>query len=258
MQCIQQLQERRTARREHQLYLQKQRQKRHRERQRQKEQDCEERVKELKSQTERLMLYRMFLSRKQQMFASPRLIQLRGLTVEIFGDYFQYGVDPQKAEHYAKQVAFLQYHFSSQSLLYCPSDGAAGKRGQNAILEILQQGRRFTSLHDEFKATPHSVKQHDAEGTVFSMVQDIVLTITQRAIQALYPHMLYNQAFMRKVIPKQLKFQVISTIPFAENMNTVETIHIEHQLPRAWCQLLQDPKLAFSVTGFERGLGEMR
>ena len=92
--------------RERKLYMQKKRQQRHRDRQRQLEMLCEKRVRDLHAQNVRLVLYQRFLKQMRSL-ELPHLMQLRGLVVELYGDYFRYGVDAHDENYYEKQIAFM-------------------------------------------------------------------------------------------------------------------------------------------------------
>lgn len=221
--------------RERKLYMQKKRQQRHRDRQRQLEMLCEKRVRDLHAQNVRLVLYQRFLKQMRSL-ELPHLMQLRGLVVELYGDYFRYGVDAHDENYYEKQIAFMELHFSRECILHCPTR----TRGYYGLIEQLKV---YTDLYDRFEAITQSVERYDATGSIYSLSQKVRVTVTKRAIGTIYPHMMYDREFMKKALDKVLVFHYNLVLRFREGTSTIEAVHIDHQIPEAWCNLLQDSLL---------------
>lgn len=97
--------------------LTRERQKRFRERQRERHTDMVNRMAELRQQIERLTLYLTAVA-DRTVLRPDRKTAVCSAILELYVDYFHFGVDPSDSAMYAKQTQFLAIHFQqSESIL---------------------------------------------------------------------------------------------------------------------------------------------
>lgn len=194
-------------------------------------------TEKIKKSILRLSLY-LGLIAQGTLLRPSRNRMLRGLILELYSDYFQFGVDSSDQLSYDKQEAFLSSVVSNQ-LAIVPG----GDKGYKPMLE---QIRMYTMLHAEIMIRPIGVKCVDRDGDIFVMTAEVSLVINHQTISILYPHMLYNPEFMRKAVGKVLKFVSSSTVIFSQD-NQMLSYRPEQPFVQAWYNLLGDLDLTAKV-----------
>lgn len=160
--------------------------------------------------------------------------------MELYSDYFQFGVDPKEIQTFAKQDRFLSFSFSSG---FISELNPAARRGYKALLD---QWIMYTMLHEHVNVKTISIESVHPDKDVFLLTQIASLTISHRSIAILYPHMLHNLDFMDKVVGKQLTFQTRQRALFDSNHQIV-SLQPEHSLAQGWNAILNDPVMVARV-----------
>ena len=86
---------------------------------------------------------------------------------------------------------------------------------------------------------------------MFRLVFNAELTIGNKTVMMLYPHMFHSREFMTKAIGHVLHCQVSQTFRFGSH-NQIEAITTEYNLPQAWLHFLKNPQLVKELLMHER------
>lgn len=206
------------SREERKRLLSRERQRRFREKRVAYELKMVEETKMLKQQVDRLSLYSSFLA-EMTVLRPTRILDVRRVILDVYADYFQFGVDPNDTAMYMKQKNFLQLHFKEHE-------------------SIFHRWSICCSLHEHshFKR----IAIHYVSDNILRLVIEMRVIITHRAIAALYPHMLHDSSFCAKAMGKLLTFRATRTCYFNEK-NQIQSGVMEPELVQGWYELLQDP-----------------
>lgn len=196
-----------------------------------------ERVIELKRTIFDSALYLAFIVQRD-MLKSSRFRELRQLAMEIYGDYFKSGADPL-SKFFKKQETFLAFQISDD-LVYPPH------RMMPGYLPLLQQWVIYTMLTDHFTMEKVKVEQLDPDAAAFLLTQTLSYTITYRFIAAVYPHMLNDQLFLKKVLGKTISYGFSQRASFSAE-NRISSLQLQSKLAEGWLRLLKDPILTARV-----------
>ena len=198
-------------------------------------QKVETRVSELRAAINQLLWYhnRVLKGGQRLHQNSMQSVQARGTILEMYCNYFQFGA--KRMEDEKQQVAFLNYNLTPD---FCLDNEQLGS-GFNVLLE---QWKRYSILHDRLSCRKLRIEKISNDGRVFRLTSRMELAITNATILGIYPHMLHDRVFLKKVIGQVLTYELHQTVYFADT-NQIQYICWEHDLPTAWTRLLKDPKL---------------
>ena len=84
------------------------------------------------------------------------------------------------------------------------------------------------------------------DGSVFTVVFACAGTVTHHMIEALYPHMLHEAAFIEKVMGKRLDFEMRYYLTFDEGFRCVN-LRFEYDSFSLWMNLLHDVEMVSRV-----------
>ena len=204
-----------------------------------KEQRIIQRSAQLQHRIAQMHLY-MGMLEERTILSPARKVSCRALILDLYGTYFEYGMDARDPLQIKKQRSFIEFNVMPDMVLSDPSQ----PRGPDALL---QQWQMSTSVHRRFRADVTSiVKIH--HGDVYRMTQKFEVVISHLTATILYPHMIHNEAFMEKAMGRTLVFTFIQTIRFSAQ-NKIESIDVDVDMLSAWAKLLEDPILALQVVG---------
>ena len=159
-----------------------------------------------------------------------RNVQLRGFVLDMYGDYFRYGVNRKSQNWFRKQEMFLSFSCDSSFRLAGLTDV-----GYKCLLQQLEM---FTTIYDQFMLKNFSVERLAADIFRFSITVSHV--ITHRCIQTLFPHMLLEHEFMEQVVGKEMEYEGYVTVIFGSNNKMLE-FQTEAQVIQGWFKILKDP-----------------
>lgn len=194
-------------------------------------------IEDIKRATQHM---RTFHAQLPEYATSNSIVARRQTFVKLYGEFFKYGSDPNAmgGNDNDIQVAFMASHFTSKSV-----STANSHRGY-AFLE--EQYKMYTFLFDDFLAEPIAPRQLDPEGHTYVLDQRLSMTITSRAIQALFKDLAYDPMFKQKVVGKRLSVDFRTSLRF-DFADQVESLSTEASYAEAWFQILGDLKLVSEV-----------
>lgn len=182
----------------------------------------------------RSSIYLGLIAQGQELRPS-RTGQLRELLLNLIGDYFEFGVNPQNKVLLQKQESFLAYTVSEQF-----NSGRGYK-------PLLQQIRMLTLIHEPIICKVRSCVCMDRNHReIYTLTSDVSVTITMLSITVLYPHMLKDAAFIKKVVGKVLKYTTKTIVTFTPD-NKIISLTSERPFAEAWFDLLQDIEMTGKV-----------
>lgn len=225
-------------RRERRRALGRKNQERYRNRKRQEEQMTQFRIVELRNRVTQLTWYNTLLTRGE--YLNPaRTYELRGMIANLYPDYFEYGVQPNKPAMFMKQQTFLECHFRDD-LVYQSS------RFPKGFPTLLKQWELLTILHEGLRMRNCTFEPAAPNGEIFKIRSTITMKITHRTITTLYPHMLQDYAFFQAVIEKDINIPAVTTLQFGDD-NKVQMVKCELDLAKGWCSLVNDVAMTARV-----------
>lgn len=187
--------------------------------------------KEIEALKQKIFRAAMYLAMIAQgtLLRPTRDIQLRGFIMNLYGDYFKYGVDRKKERWFEKQEMFLAFSCDETFRLI-----TALPVGYKPLLE---QWEGLTIMYD--KVLVRKLKVEGVGAEVFRLSTMVSYVITHRSVCASFAHMLLDHVFMERVIGKQIQYPAIITAIFGAE-NKLLTFETEVQLIPAWSRLLKD------------------
>lgn len=193
-------------------------------------------LKDRKDEVYHIAIY-LALVAQGTLLRPARTGQLRGLSLQLYGDYFRYGANRLEQKYFAKQKQFLSYTLAPKTSLQlrCPPQ---------TYQVLLDQWLMFTDLHD--RLTLHDTNVECVNADTYKMTTFVSANIAHRTISTLYPHMLFDEEFLTKAIGNELFYQLTFTATFSAE-NKIVSLFAESGFTEAWCDLLQDPILTARV-----------
>lgn len=229
---------------------QRRRQKTYRARAKTKDSELTSVVQRLRKRNELLEMFRDLLL--QRTLLSPtHLSTLRLTQSQLYCDAFRYGApllqdDPSA---HARHHEFLGLNIANNLTVVCtiPIHNIPAKIQSNDGPSFVNQYYEgFTMLHGRLQQICQGVFMDGTNAVLLHI--DITLPITYQYIQAMYPHMLTDGAFMQQVIGKSLAAHNMECLSFDE-CGKISHVSVTHDLFASWYSLLQDHNLVQQVMG---------
>ena len=223
-------------------------QRRYRERQKNHRSELERRVTLLHQRCRLLESFLDRRSRQQQRLPTDRYI-LRHLMVQLFNAY---------AFDERREIAlpFLNL-VCAPNVVHHSINGTLGERVYG-IHNVYKWFEAEASIFTPIKTDPQStvIKKLDGDGDVFTLERRVDLTIQYRTIVVMYPHMLAESAFLRKILGQCVQVRVSYTFLFNQQ-HQIASISTECAAIGGWYQQLQDLTLVSRVLELQNDIGSI-
>ena len=223
-------------------------QKKYREKLKQENLDRLRVIEQYKSKISQISMYKSLITQRTLLLPS-RNIHLRSLILELYCHYFEYGVDPHQISGYERQHSFLNFNCSRNCII--ESSGVQSP----CVAAILEQGKRYHLLFNNYHSHLTSVRRRDPDGDIFTMTRTIGLTLSYSSIANVFPHMLHDHVFLQKAVGKRLIIPMNVSVTFGAD-NKMQFLVVESQMALAWAVLLEDPLLVARVLGQSQVLSQ--
>ena len=177
------------------------------------------------------------LLKQKNLPQSIKAAGLRGLIVNLYGELFRSGLEPESnsTSFRQRQLEFIQTHFHPQ-VVFESTSFAQG------IGFLIAQLDLCTALHHPKQPAGRriEVEKIDAQGFIFRAHGHIQIRITRDAIRAFYPHKFGDQQFLAQVQDRTITCSWTQVFYFDE-MNRIRYLVYEVDFLRGWSTLLKNP-----------------